>query len=625
MAKLQKPIAYSLYELDRAFKNSDVSNINKYVEEAQNFFNGNHYPNKNFKNSIRVTLNICKLCAEIKASKVCGTPIYLTYTADNNDVDCSALRRFDEYNCSKLGLDTTNYESAINGFVNGTEIVFIRWDEDDTTYKGIYKGGLAEEHIDIRNFAVANPYVADIQNQEWVMFWEDYPLKTVKDMVEGSKEEKEAKIELLEREVGYEDGDYKDKDKINHALVRMFTRFFRIDGEVYFECSTREVQLFKYPHPISKRLNKNIIKKVVDEYNKRIENLESENESTIEDYDIDAEDSPLISGDTSSFSDNEYKNIKEKFSLYPFAVFVPYKRNRSFYGNSDIKSLIPIQKGINFALSMLLKCIENNAYNKIFVKDGALGNQVITNEAGQVIVDHSNFSNTWGIKFAESQPMPNGLIQLVSELLGMTRVVYGFNEVMNGDVTNKDMSGYMLQQMIKQSNTTIEQQQKIFWKFNVDKASIRLLYYKHFVNEAKYTYELEDGVYEEENRARQILQRRAMAGQNLTVPEAKPEQFATLHKTRVESIKGKDLWGVNFDVAIDATQGVSDGKLVEQQMFDNLLLNGGINNISPEILNLYLQASPNVSARTKTALKQVIKNLEQSKIRELEQQLMQLA
>ena len=56
--------------------------------------------------------------------------------------------------------------------------------------------------------------------------------------------------------------------------------------------------------------------------------------------------------------DKDYKKCKEVFGLYPFAKFVPFKINNSFYGRSDIKSLIPIQKGINFGTFLFyLSCI----------------------------------------------------------------------------------------------------------------------------------------------------------------------------------------------------------------------------------------------------------------------------
>ena len=91
----QQTINYRLYLLDEQYKSS--TNLNKYIKEAQDFYNGTHYSSENYENMIRVTLNICSFSTNIKASKVVGTPIHIRFTSDNENVDCTALQRFDEY------------------------------------------------------------------------------------------------------------------------------------------------------------------------------------------------------------------------------------------------------------------------------------------------------------------------------------------------------------------------------------------------------------------------------------------------------------------------------------------------------------------------------------------------
>lgn len=624
----KETVAYQLFELDRRYKSAKdadwSTNLANMVSQAQDFYNGNQYPKGNFNNAIRVTLNICSFSANIKASKICGTPIYIAYTADDPDVDCNKLRQFDEYNQSKLHQKTFNFQAALNGFVNGTEVAFVRWDDDDTSYKGIYRGGLVYEHIDPRNFAVANNRLPEIQNQAWVMFWCFMEVGAVRAMLEGkSEKEKKEKIDAILREA---DPDGKaDLEDVSRSLVRVFTRYFRVDGEVYFECSTRTVDLFAYPKPLNRRLHTEKIKKIIDEF-RRDKDKPSETADLVKDYEIDFEDAVMQKYDSTRLSEDEYKSIKEKFSLYPFATFVPFTVNGSFWGRSDITSLIPIQKAINFMLSMTLKCAENNAYNKIFAKADALQGQVITNEPSQIIYDYSGFTNGWGIKMAETPPVPNGLIDFTDRLLAMTRVVCGFNDVMDGSVTNKDMSGYMLQQMIKQSNTSIEQQQQIFWEFNEKLAEIRLLFYKHYVEKAKYTALLSDAEYDDKEEARQLMYNAAMGGRKfMTMPEAKPEDFEKPSKrVQVYDITGDELYGVNIDIAVEAMQGLADSKLIEQQMFDNLFLNGGIQNVEPQWLEAYFECSPNVSPRTKASVRNIIEREKRSRIAQLENQLQEV-
>jgi len=627
--KSTQTIAHRLYQLDQSFKYR--TNFNNYIDEAQNFYNGDQYSNANVKNVIRITMNICSFSSSVKASKICGTPIYLKFTADDKKTDCTMLRQFDEYNCNKLRLSESNYQATLNALVNGTEITFIRWDEDDTTYKGIYKGGLVEEHIDPRNFAVANPYIQDVQNQKWVMFWEDADLEALKDILEYKNEkDKIEKIKLMTGDCGVKEGDYKNKDEINHALCRLYTRFFRVDGEVYFMCSTESVDLFLYPRPLSRKVNENIIKEVVKEYYKRIEKegATKENEEYLKsqekviDLNVDYEDLIMTCGDSKAFTDSEYKKIKEKFSLYPFATYRPYAINRSFYGRSDIKGLISTQRLINFLCSMVAKSAENLAYNKILVKPDALNGQTITNEAGQVIVDNSQYNNGWGIKPMESQSIPSTFFDYVDKVFSITRKVYGFDDVMSGQISNQDLSGYAVQQMIKQNNTTIEQQQQLFWRYNEDKAFIRLMFYKHYVDKAKYTIELSDFEYEQSERARQLLQYRQQQGK-LNLPSNQGDFDQETNKVQVKEIFNEDMYGINFDISIDAVQGLADSKLTEAQFWDNMVLQGGLQNIQPEYLELYMNCNPNISPSTKINMKNSIEKLKQGKIAMLQQKLEQ--
>ena len=619
-------INYQLFLLDEQYK--EKSNFNNYVKEAQNFYNGDQYPNKNYKNAIRVTLNLCSFSSNLKAAKIVGTPRYIQFVSDNENVDCTALRRFDEYNMSKLKEKTEDFQSCLDSLNNGTSIAYYRWDEDDTSYQGIYKGGLVLEQIDIIKFAVANPHLKQIQNQKWVMYWKDEDVGAVRDLVER---ENEKELEEVRKLIVPDDMDENDdKQDINHGLVTLYTRFFKIKGEVYFMCSTKNVDVFEYPHAISPKANKamkEVIKKIVDDYKKKLRGEPSEEETfdKVVDYKIDYEDLMVQMHESVELSESEYKDIKEKFSLYPFADLELFKINNSFYGRSDIKTLIPTQKGINFALSMMLKCMENNAYNKIFAKEDALQGQEITNEPGQVLYDYSKFTNGWGIKFAESQPMPNGVIDFVDRFIGLARMFGGFNDVMDGSVSNQDISGYAIQQMIKQANSSIEQQQQIFWDFCKDKAAIRLMFYKHYVDKAKYTYDLEDYEVEANEEARKKLKKRQtdLKAQGKTLEVGDVDLKTPTRKTKVKEIKGSEIYGSNFDINIDVMQGLVDSKLAESQMWDTLILNGGIQNMDPELLEMYISVNPTVTQHTKNALKAIIEKQKRSENYQLKQQLAQ--
>lgn len=626
MAENNLTIEYQLYLKDRDFKRQ--SNFIKYVQEARNFYNGNQYPSDNPNNYIRVTMNIVAFCVNLKASKINGTSTYIQFTCDDDSVDCVHLEEFDEYNRKKMDETTNNFQANINGFTDGTAISYIRFDEDDTSYKGIYKGGLVEEQIDILRFAVANPYVKELQNQKWVMFWVDSEVGAVRDLVEREDEEERKKAQALVVPDNYDDvnsnPDY-NRENITHKVCTVFTRYFKINGEVYYMMSTKNVNLFEYPHPLSTIIQDKYIEEMKKMVKKHSKKNQEEDSSKVYDLAIDYEDMINQLPDPEPMEDEEYEEIKEKFSLYPFARYVPTEISNSFYGKSDVKELIPSQKAINYQLSMQVKCSENNAYNKIFAKPDALQGQEITTDPGQVLYDYSKGINGWGVKFAESQPMPTGMMDFTERFLSMVRIVYGFNDVMDGSSSTSDMSGYLYQQMVKNANTPLEQIQKQFWKYLKDKAAIRLTFYKFFVDTAKYSVTMEDFEWEEQENARKILLNMATAKGNLNVNsngEMNLEQLKKpTSKTRVVTMTRDNFYGKNFDIGIDVMQGTQNSELAESQMWDTLIMNGGIQNMQPETLAMYLEASPKISKRTKAALKSCVRKLEKSENEQLRQQL----
>ena len=91
---------YQLWE--KYSSNTDITKFLRDVSISQKFYNGEQYATPNVKNDPRVVINICSFSATIKAAKICGTPYYIKYPSDNDNVSCLKLERFDKYNLSKL-------------------------------------------------------------------------------------------------------------------------------------------------------------------------------------------------------------------------------------------------------------------------------------------------------------------------------------------------------------------------------------------------------------------------------------------------------------------------------------------------------------------------------------------
>lgn len=616
------------------------------IREDDDFYNGRQWgdydPTDGFP---RVTVNIIKKGVDLIASKVNGTPLYLSYSAfgyGGESKDCTRLSQFDEFVLKDLDDTTFGWQSCVNADVRGTEITYVRWDADDETIKGLYKGGLAYEHIDPRCFAVANPQLPNIQKQAWVMFWSDVPLGACKKMVDEERDlsdrEKERRKEFLVRDdTSKRDDILIYKDSMNGSLIRVYTRFFRINGEVCYMCSTQTTDLFAYPKPLSTLVPEDYGKKAQEAYEKKLRDLNSwKNDDGYEgelmpDLDIDYEDVTIGDYGRKANSDEDHRRLKERFSLYPFAVYTSKPISNSIFGFSMTKALIPAQKALNYCYSMVVQCAQNNAFSKIFAKDGALGNQEITNEPGQIITDYSNDVNGWGIKLAESQPLPNDLTAFGGNFMDIIAKTYGFSDVMSGEISNQDLSGYAVQQMVKQNNTPIEQQQQLFWKYKKDLAKIRIMFYKHYVDEAYYSWDYTDGEVELNEKSRRTLIAGSAQGLPIQHPDGTdytPDELEMLkkpvEKTHFSSIKGKDLWGNDYVISIDAQQGLVDSKLTEEQAFDNLIMNGGVANMDADTFEFVIKCDPAFSPKTRASMLTYARIKREGEIAQYQQQIAQL-
>lgn len=616
------------------------------IREDDDFYNGRQWGDYDPADGFpRVTVNIIKKGVDLIASKVNGTPLYLSYSAfgyGGESKDCTRLSQFDEFVLKDLDDPTFGWQSCVNADVRGTEITYVRWDADDETIKGLYKGGLAYEHIDPRCFAVANPQLPNIQKQAWVMFWSDVPLGACKKMVDEeaglSDREKERRKEFLVRD----DTSKKDdillyKDSMNGSLIRVYTRFFRINGEVCYMCSTQTTDLFAYPKPLSTLIPEDYGKKAQEAYEKKLsdigswKNADGYEGELMPDLDIDYEDVTIGDYGRKANSDEDHRRLKERFSLYPFAVYTSKPISNSIFGFSMTKALIPAQKALNYCYSMVVQCAQNNAFSKIFAKDGALGNQEITNEPGQIITDYSNDVNGWGIKLAESQPLPNDLTAFGGNFMDIIAKTYGFSDVMSGEISNQDLSGYAVQQMVKQNNTPIEQQQQLFWKYKKDLAKIRIMFYKHYVDEAYYSWDYTDGEVELNEKSRRTLIAGSAQGLPIQHPDGTdytPDELEMLQKpvekTHFSSIKGKELWGNDYVISIDAQQGLVDSKLTEEQAFDNLIMNGGVANMDADTFEFVIKCDPAFSPKTRASMLTYARIKREGEIAQYQQQIAQL-
>lgn len=619
MSGTEWTLCRKLRNLDEAYKRN--TNLRDNVETARRYYEGRQFPEASDPDMPRVVLNICQKEASAKAGKVAGTPIYLRFFSNDRDLDCDALRRFDEYVRISLGEELLDFDAALSAYVDGTAVTYYRWDPGIPQRGGEFAGGLAEELVDPLRFAVANPAMKSLQDQEWVMVWAGEDARAACDLCEGKtrKEERE-KREAVMAEARKPRSSEGEAEGANQLLVTVYTRYFRIGGEVYFECETDTVRLFSCPHPLNPKASRKAAEDAVAE---REEAEEGKGEypgfrRPVPDAGADAEASSLPDADPRRGGE------KARFGLYPFASFVPVSVRGSFYGRSDIGSLISVQNAVNFAASMNMKSMQDMAYSKVLVKPQALKGQQVTNEPGQVIVDHTPGS-AWGIGQMSPASMPADVFAVSTQIEMQAERIYGFSDLETGTSSASGQSGYAIQQLLAQSNAMILHQQKAFWQYCREKALVRLRFYRFYVGKSEFGVPLQPEEYEGRvDGAKWLKEQQAKAlreGRTLDVLPGGDREFP-VNRAGTVTFEGKSLGGM--EVQVEVLQGTADSKLAESQLFDSLILNGGIDSLKPEMLELYLSINPNVSEATKTRLEGAIKRLKQSEVADLRAQIAQL-
>lgn len=621
----RETINYQYYVLDASYKQR--SRFIEYWGQMEGYFEGTkHYPANMSKKLPKVIVNFCKFLVLNKASKIIGTPYTVVFQTAGGDESTLKLQHFYKFILLTMGDDRFNYEAVENALIFGQEITYITYDEDYTTFKAFKKGGFKEIHIDPRHFAVANPKEPDIQKQEWVMYWNDENVASVRNMC--LKMKGESKEDFERRKASIVPDDYQvpsdariDREDVTYGLCTIYTRFFRINGEVYFQVSTQSVDLFD-PKPLSPQsMSKKIDFEVED-------NLDKDNVGMkVADYK--AKDSAVIDAQVSNpkdISEEEYKNELWKFSMYPFVVYRAKNRFNNFYGISELQDVIGAQQSINALISYMTFDIKTNASGKYVVKNGSLKGQKINEEAGQIITDYSTM-NGYGIKRLEGQTMATNIMGYVGNIFDLERSVTGTSEIFTGDM-NQDLSGTAISLLQQQGNTVIEQQQKNFNNdYCVEKAKVIYQFITHYVDEYTYLYERDNADYDAEVMYRKNLmdfdqsQNEIEFARLMNNPEELNRKYPPVNRIESETFRSSDLKNSVLYVQPKSGRGIKYSEIIQADFLQKLLLNGGIEKYDSQHLQLMLEILPLVDETTKANLNVQIEKMKNSEIAQLQEQI----
>ncbi len=421
------------------------------------FYEGDQWaaPTKNTRNLPRPVVNITKMICRSKKSAILASPLRIIYRSYDTGADMERLNHFAAYIQRELGQDELDRRGVDCAVKKGTYVFHYYWDSEARGMHGRVGGGLRGELLEPLNVFFADPAEIDEQKQAWILIATREPLDAVRAMCRDARTRDAISADAEEDPYGGTAGS-------EDGFVTVLTRYFRRGGEVFCERATRSVALGA-PFPLTPD---------VSGIHRRIE----------EDPAHTALPCPIGEGED---------GVRAVATLYPIVVGQYEMREGSIYGLGEVEGIIPNQRAINFNLAMMLLSAQENGWGKYVVSKDALRGQVITNEPGQVLTDHTPGGG--GIRRLSDHALPSAPMQIVETLTGLTRTVTGASEVMTGESVG-NLSGAAIAQLQSQALRPVEELRRGFYKVKEKQGLVLSQFFRLFYTDLPFPFATSDGM-----------------------------------------------------------------------------------------------------------------------------------
>jgi len=393
----------------------------------------------------RPVINMIKMIVVNKHSGVLSSKVKLSFIADDDNVDVESFNEFGTYMQKEIRQPAYDKMVVKNSIISGSGCWHYYWDKQAKGKRGKLRGGMRVESIDPFTVSVENPEEQDVQKQKWVMIAARYPIDAV-----------EAIAEIKENVVASPDKERVEKEGMEYVTV--YLRYFKVNGEVFYEKATQNGLICK-PRSLTP-----------------LSNLKPDKEDPAQ---------TALPDELESLIDE-----REVFDRYPIVWDTWDERKNSFWGIGEVEPLIPNQKSLNFGTAMQLLMSQNQAWGKWIAKEDALRGQEIDNTPGQVITDYSKLEK--GVYRAQEAGMSSIPMDIIQNLMEMTRVVTGSSEVVSGEVLGSNMSGAAIVALQSQALKPIDEKQKNFWDKKEEQGLIYAEFMKFYYEDEPYSYNFKD-------------------------------------------------------------------------------------------------------------------------------------
>jgi hypothetical protein len=439
-----KDIVYQVYrEFEHATSFIDSINLRRDIKRCVNFEQGNQWNmDEDVRDFPKITLNIIKQIGKVRKSNILQNEYgYLVQMNDLKSV--RKIQDFLKHLSEKLRLKSKDLKVVNDTFTKGTGLMYFYWDAEKNSFLNKSGGCLRAEVIDVRRFRVADPYIQDLQDQEYVIF-------ASRERLDSIKAKYGVDVPPTAEDFTYETERFVTSEDPKQDFTNVYTKFYRNEeGQVFFVITT-ETHLLKAPTPL----------------NPFYEGSSKEEPNTMSTMD-------------------EVKNrqlSQEVFDRYPFASLVLDERDNAFYGVPGALEVIEAQKSINQHFSVYDKGIQDNVLGGFIHKRGVLGEQEITTENGQILqldlLPGENWQNVFGRIPVNN--IPTDALNYSSNLLGVVRQVSGASNVTIGASDYAGQSGKQTEMLLQRARENSNDAALLFNEFKKDQAYIMFLFSKFF-------------------------------------------------------------------------------------------------------------------------------------------------
>jgi hypothetical protein len=375
-----------------------------------------------------------------------------------------------------------------------------------------------------------------------------------------------------------------EKEQDGTELCTVLTRYFRKNGEVYYERGVKGTMLHDGIPMTPSSVELDDDEEDIVEVDVETDEGDTENDGVNGANSHDNVKADKMDDGEDKLQDTPKKQGKtegRKFLLYPISVYNYEIREKSIYGISEVEEIIPNQKALNFIFMMQLLSIQNLAWGKWIVKQGAL-KQKITNAPGQILTDYTPYG-VKGISRSDEPAISNAPMQFVDQLISTTRVVTGSTEVMTGEAQTSGQSGQAIANLQAQALKPIQELRDRYLRSCKKEAKIVKQFYELFYDGKEFEFSLEG-------------------------------QDGQMQYTG-ERFYGKDMEGTMFDISIEAGAGTPYSETLVIQLLTEYLQAGYID------YETYLELLPAQIATFQSTLLKKVKEGNVNQMKQMQQQL----